>query len=111
MKTKLVSQSIELVISPIHVPNDEEIEDLVEQNVWIAKLSSIDSLEKLKEEKKDYPGNDDVLKSIELRDLIARLPPEIVRIGQKKVDGYPLTDVERKRLERFRKNPKWENKY
>jgi len=39
----------------------------------------------------------------ELRDMIDRLPTEIVRIGQKRVDGYPLTSAERKRLERFRR--------
>ena len=46
----------------------------------------------------------DVEYIIELRDIIDRLPSDIVRLGQKKVDGYPLTTAERKQLERFRKN-------
>ena len=40
---------------------------------------------------------------IELRDIIDRLPSEIVCLGQKKVDGYPWTPAERKRIERFRR--------
>lgn len=39
----------------------------------------------------------------ELHDLIGRLPSEIIRLGQKRLDGDPLTCAERKRLERFRK--------
>jgi hypothetical protein len=40
---------------------------------------------------------------VELRDIIDRLPNEIIRLGQKRIDGDPLTSAERKRLERFRK--------
>ena len=40
---------------------------------------------------------------IELRDIIDRLPSEIVRLGHKKVNGYSWTPAERKRIERFRK--------
>jgi len=41
---------------------------------------------------------------VELRDLIDRLPIEIICLGQKRVDGDPLTSAERKRLERFRRS-------
>jgi hypothetical protein len=40
----------------------------------------------------------------ELRDLIGRLPSEIIRLGQKRVDRVPLTSAERKQLERFRRS-------
>lgn len=40
---------------------------------------------------------------VELRDIIDGLPSEIIRLGQKRLDGDPLTCAERKRLERFRK--------
>lgn len=37
------------------------------------------------------------------RVLLESVPPEILRIGQKRVDGEALSPAERKRLERFRK--------
>jgi len=63
------------------------------------------SIEELAEKGRDIPRNGcSMEKKAELRDIISRLPEEIVRIGIKRVEGYPLTPTERKRLERYRKH-------
>lgn len=77
------------------------------RNKWI-EIVSID--EPINREGDGYlcladilPSDENIEHTIELRDLLSRLPAEIVQLGQKRVDGYPLTATERKRLERFRR--------
>ncbi len=86
--------------------------------MYIKNIPIVISLEELMEE-----GGDKFLDSrteynieylTELRDIVDKIPKKIVHLGQKKVDGYPLTSAERKQLQRFReqyRNGKNKDKY